>query len=284
MYILNVESPTELDKVNKRPLRPQLAELPSIEELRKSISKIENGKAGGSSGILPEMVKTACQDSDFMDRLLELSHAVWQEKCVPKDWADAVLIHIPKKGDMSVCDNWRGISLLDVVGKVIARVLQDRLQRLAEEELLESQCGFRKGRGCTDMIFTVRQIAEKAWEHQAKVFLFIDLRKAYDSVPREALWLALVKLGVPESTIQLVRSFHRDMQATVKLDGDILDRIDVGNGLRQGCCMAPVLFNLYACLFAERSSLQMTQLYSPLPEKAQKMLSISILRWQLNPV
>ena len=83
-------------------------------------------------------------------------------------------------------------------------------------------------------------------------FLFIDLRKAYDSVPREALWLALVKLGVPESTIQLVRSFHRDMQANVKLDGDILDRIDVGNGLRQGCCMAPVLFNLYACFFAER--------------------------------
>lgn len=83
------------------------------------------------------------------------------------------------------------------------------------------------------MIFAVRQIAEKAWEHQAKVFfLFIDLRKPYDSVPREALWLALAKLGVAESTIQLVRSFHQDMQAAVQLDGDILDPIDVWNGLR----------------------------------------------------
>ena len=62
----------------------------------------------------------------------------------------------------------------------------------------------------------------------------------------------MAKLGVPESTIQLVRSFHQDMQAAVQLDGDILDPIDVGNGLRQGCCMAPVLFNLYACLFTER--------------------------------
>ena len=253
--ILNVEShfnPTELGKVNQRPMRPQLAELPSIEDLQKAISKIKNGKAGGSLGTLPEMVKIACQDSDIIRRLLKLTHAVWKEKRVPKDWADAILIPIPKKGDLSVCDNWRGISLLDGVGKVIARVLQDRLQQLAEEELPESQCGFRKGRGCTDMTCTVRQIVEKAWEHQAKIFiLFIDLRKAYDSVPRQALWLALAKLGIPESTIQLVRSFHQDMQATVQLDGDSSDPIDVGNVLRQGCCMALVLFNLYTCLFAE---------------------------------
>jgi hypothetical protein len=58
---------------------------------------------------------------------------------------------------------------------------------LAEEELPESQCGFRKGRGCSDMIFTVHQLVEKSWEHRAKMFfLFIDLRKAYDSVPRAA--------------------------------------------------------------------------------------------------
>ena len=94
---------------------------------------------------------------------------------------------------------------MDVVGKVIARVLQDRLQQLAEKRLPESQCDLRKGQGCTDMIFTVRQIAEKAREHQAKTFFpFIDLRKGYDSVPHEALWLTLAKLGVPESTIQLV--------------------------------------------------------------------------------
>ena len=101
------------------------------------------------------------------------------------------------KGDLSSCDNWRGISLLDVVGKVVARVLQVRLQKLAEEELPESQCGFRSGR-CADMIFTVRQLVEKSWEHCSKVFLtFIDLKRAYDSVPREALWMALRKQRRP---------------------------------------------------------------------------------------
>ena len=69
--------------------------------------------------------------------------------------------------------------LLDVVGKVVARVLQVRLQKVAEEELPESQCGFRKARSCADMIFTVRQLVEKSWEHKSKVFLtFIDLKKA----------------------------------------------------------------------------------------------------------
>ena len=103
--------------------------------MKEAISKIKNGKAGGSSGILPEMVKVACQDPDFLDLLLDLVHTAWREKCVPKDWADAMPVPITKKGDLSNYDNWRDVSLLDVVGKVITRVLQDRLQQLAEEEL-----------------------------------------------------------------------------------------------------------------------------------------------------
>jgi len=120
------------------------------------------------------------------------------------------------------------------------------LQALAEDVLLESQCGFRKGCGCSDMVFTVEQLIEKAHEHKAKIFfVFIDLRKAYNSVPREALWVALRKLGVPDTLIELIRSFHQDMKATIRLDGTLLEEIRVENGLRQGCCMAPALFKLY---------------------------------------
>jgi len=89
---------------------------------------------------------------------------------------------------LSVCDNWRGISLLDVMGKLFARILNDRLQTVVEDFVADSQCGFRVGRGCIDIIFCVRQIVENTFEHCSKVFLlFIDLRKAYDSVPRLAL-------------------------------------------------------------------------------------------------
>ena len=62
-----------------------------------------------------------------------------------KDWSDALLVPIQKMGDMRKCYNWRGIALLDVVGKLNAQIIQERLQTLVEEELPESRCGLRKG-------------------------------------------------------------------------------------------------------------------------------------------
>ena len=161
---------------------------------------------------------------------------------------------IPKRENLSSCDNWRGISLLDVVGKVMARLLQERLQLVAEIELPESQCGFRKGRGCSDMTFTLRQLVEKSIEHQSKQSItFVDLRKAYDSIPCTALWRILEKLGVPKIVVNLVKSFHNGMKAQLSINGELLEeKIDVNNGLRQGCTMAPTLFNLYACLVMVR--------------------------------
>ena len=93
-----------------------------------------------------------------------------------------------------------------------------------------------------DMIFTIRQL-HKAIEHQAKqFFIFVDLKKVYDSVSREALWLALRKLGVPV-LIDIIRSFHDNMNASIRVDGELLEEIEVNNGLRQGCSMPPTLFN-----------------------------------------
>lgn len=259
--ILNIPSQfntDELAKVRQRPTRPQMADLPTMEELIQAVDKLKSGKAGGSSGILPEMLKAACCDHEFLDLLLSLVHQAWKERKVPKEWTDAVIVPIPKKGDITKCDNWRGIALLDVVGKVVARVVQGRLQDLAEEVLPESQCGFRNGRGCSDMIFTVRQVVEKSWEHKAKAFLvFIDLRKAYDSVPREAMWVVLRKLGVPDQLVEIIQSFHQDMKAQIRLGDSLLEEIDVDNGLRQGCCMAPALFNLYSCVVVERWTARM---------------------------
>ena len=123
---------------------------------------------------------------------------------MPSEWRDALLVPVSKKGDLSCCYNWRGISLLDVMGKLFARVLNDRLQLVVEEVVSDFQCGFRSGRGSVDMIFCVCQLGEKAIEHNTKLFLlFVDLCKAYDSVPRAALWCALQKYGVPDVMIDV---------------------------------------------------------------------------------
>ena len=80
---------------------------------------------------------------------------IWEKGRVVKDWQDAEIVPIPKKGDLRRCDNWRGISLLDVCEQVFARIFQDRLQVVAEV-LPESQCKFRKGTGCVDIFFSGR--------------------------------------------------------------------------------------------------------------------------------
>ena len=110
--ILNLQSvfdASEIAKVRQRKVRSDMADLPSKEELSSVLGKLKSGKAGGESSILLEMLKAACEEEEFMELLLELVEDVWRERRVPSDWCDAVLIPIPKKGDLSKCDNCRGI-------------------------------------------------------------------------------------------------------------------------------------------------------------------------------
>ena len=103
------------------------------------------------------------------------------------------------------------------------------------------------------MVSTLCQLKEKSLEHRSKQFtIFVDLWKAYYSVPRTALWQALLRLAMPEDMVKLIQSFYDDMKARVCVDGDTLEEeISVENWLRQGCTMAPTLFNLYSCLAME---------------------------------
>ena len=97
----------------------------------------EVGEAGGKTGILPELI--AFSSEGLQKRLL---NGVETSGCIFSDRKDAEVVPIPKKGNLHHCDNWRGISLLDTVGKVCVRIIQDRLQKVVEEKLLDSQCSF----------------------------------------------------------------------------------------------------------------------------------------------
>lgn len=123
---------------------------------------------------------------------------VWLAEQVPQEWTDATIVPVPKKESLELCKNWRGIALLEVARKPAARLEAERLRIIGKEYLPDLQCGFWQGKGCSDMVFSLRQIMEKIYEHSCKGFaVFADLRKACNSVPRAALWLVLAKLGVP---------------------------------------------------------------------------------------
>ncbi|CAH2104692.1 unnamed protein product [Euphydryas editha] len=141
------------------------------------------------------------------------------------------------RGDRSCCDSYRGISLLSVPGKVFARVLLNRLMKLSEQLLPETQFGFRPERGTCEAIFSIRQLQEKSIEQGRHLYLcFVDLEKAFDSMPREALWIVLSKIGCTE---KFVRLLHDDMECCVAVNDEQSEFFAVTCGVKQTCVLAP---------------------------------------------
>ena len=86
----------ELMEVMQSPVRSHMIKPPTIGELEEAIGKLKSGKAAGQSGILPEMIRAASYDDDFLNSLLELVQLVWRDGKVPQDWVDAALVPIPQ--------------------------------------------------------------------------------------------------------------------------------------------------------------------------------------------
>jgi len=100
-----------------------------------------------------------------------------------------MVINTHKRGTKGKCENHRGITLMPTAYKLFANIMKNRLNEHAEDEMVEEQCGFRKGRSCADAIFTVQHITEKRKEPNLQLFLlFIDYKKACDNVNTDKLW------------------------------------------------------------------------------------------------
>ena len=152
---------------------------------------------------------------------------------------------IHKKGDKMDPKNYRAIALLSIPGKVFCRILMNRSLDIIERSLSESQYGFRPGRGTTGAIFIARQIIEKAREHQVPLhFHFIDFKSAFDTIWREAMWKMLLKTGVPSKIVTIIKNIYEDTQCAIMIEGHITEWFQVNVGVRQGCNMSPILFNV----------------------------------------
>nr|VZI51958.1 unnamed protein product [Spirometra erinaceieuropaei] len=218
---------------------------PSLLETIRAMQQLSSGKAPGSDAIPAEVYKHG--GSLLMDHLTALFQEMWRQGEVPQDFKDATIVHLYKrKGNRQVCDNHRGISLLNIAGKIFARILLNRLNIHLEQGLLpESQCGFRRHRGTTDMIFVARQLQEKCQEMRTHLYsTFVDLTKAFDTVNREGLWKIMQKFGCPGRFTQMVRQLHDGMMARVTDNGAVSEAFAVTNGVKQGCVLAPTLFSL----------------------------------------
>ena len=160
--------------------------------------------------------------------------------CYP-EWLKAKLVLLPKKGDLGLPKNWRGICLLDIASKILSCVIVERLKGVMEEVGPENQCGFRPWRGTIDGTFNLLMALRKRQEHNLETFVsFVDLVKAFDSVPRAALFKVLRRYGIPDHFINILIRLHADAVVSYKLGKE---EIEVKNkiGVRQGACEGPVL-------------------------------------------
>ena len=218
---------------------------PTLPEVKRAISQMCSGKAPGPDAIAAEVYKVA--GTPTLSHLTDIFQSMWSEGKIPQDFKNANIVHIYKrKGNRRSCDNHRGISLLSIAGKILARVLLNRLLGHLEQGLLpESQCGFRAGRGTVDMIFAARQLQEKCQEQHCDLYTtFVDLTKAFDTVSRDGLWKIMKKFGCPDKFTTIVKQFHDSMMVRVLDDGDVSDVFPVTNGVKQGCVLAPTLFSM----------------------------------------
>ena len=162
--VLNRPSSVNDNAINRLPqieCNVLLDEFPTVTETRKAIQHLSSGKAPGTDTIPTEVYKAG--GLSMAEKLTELFQCMWRKEAIPQDFKDASIIHLYKrKGNPQVCDNHRGISLLSVAGKILAKILLNRLDAHLDKAGLipESQCGFRKDRGTIDMIFTARQLQD----------------------------------------------------------------------------------------------------------------------------
>jgi hypothetical protein len=121
-------------------------------------------------------------------------------------------------------------------------VLVERLKDVMEENGPENQCGFHSQRGTIDGTFNLLMALRKRQEHNLETYVsFVDLVKAFDSVPRAALFKVLRRYGLPDHFINLVIRLHADALGNFKLGKEEVE-VKKGIGMRQGACEGPVLF------------------------------------------
>ena len=162
---------------------------------------------------------------------------------MPKTWKQGLLVKIPKKGDLTECGNWRGITLTSAPSKIVGRVFIDRIRDGINSKLRDEQAGFRSGRGTVEYIFILPNIIEQVVERQATLYItIVDFEKAFDSMHRESLWETMESYGIPRQIIHMVNILCEYCEFAVLDETGESEWFKIKTGVKQGDEMAGLIF------------------------------------------
>ena len=178
--------------------------------------------------------------------LTAICNKIWKTGEWSTTWTQSLVITLPKKGNLQLCQNYRTISFISHPIEVMLKIILNRLQPQTEEIIAEKQAGFRAGRSTTEQIFNLRILCEKYLQHQQNLYhVFIDFKKAFDRLWHEALWATMRKYNVSASIIRAIENLYDKAQSAILFNGSTGEWFRTTVGVRQGCLLSPTLFNIF---------------------------------------
>lgn len=196
----------------------------------------DEGVGGGASGKLTDLGRVVYQ----------MCQRLFQDGVIPDQYNVATVVPVPKKGDLTDIDNYRGISLINTTIKLVTKIVTDRLSSALEKSgrLCGEQAGFRKFEETHSQITGLYEVLRRRQVQGLTSYVtFVDFAKAYDTVPHEALFLKMEKIGVHGRMLAFFRALYASSSLTVP--GGTTRRVPLRRGVRQGCPSSPILFDIF---------------------------------------
>ena len=216
-------------------------------EIVKASRKLKNGKSTGFDGISNEMIKSVVL-TKFCDILVILFNGIMKTSYFPKCWKTGFIVPIFKSGESSDPGNYCGITITSCFGKLFTLIINQRLLEFLNHKKIINVCqiGFRKGYRTADHVFVLNTIINSYFKKGKNVYAcFVDFSKAFDTVWRKGLLYKLMLNGLSYRFIKLIESMYLGIKCSVKLSNGTTPLFNSYVGLRQGCNLSPMLFNLF---------------------------------------
>ena len=221
----------------------------SDDEIISSVKSMHANRSPGPDGICIEMLKyTLNEITPFLNILF---NEIYDKGELPANWCENIICPIHKSGPQTDPANFRGISLINSISKVFTGILTTRLQTWAEENsvLDESQAGFRKRYSTIDNLFSLHAIIQKyLCRPRGRFFcIFIDFRRAFDSIPHSKIWDSLKRKGINENGkfLKIFHSMYSQLKSCIKVNNSLTHLFECTIGTRQGCVSSPIIFSLF---------------------------------------
>ena len=207
-----------------------------------ALKYMKNSKSPGSDGLTTEFYKMFW--NTIKPYLINSLNYSFQQKNLTELQKQGIITLLPKSGkDITLLDNWRPISLLNVDYKIATKAIANRIKPVLQNIIEPSQTGFIKGRYIGENIRLLFEILDDIESHDKPAILFFsDFEKAFDSVNHDFIFNCLKHFNFGDSLINWVKLFYTDAKSCVTNNGYMSDFFLINRGVRQGCPLSPYLF------------------------------------------